>query len=163
MDDMTELTTERAFEKHKVLGEIFAVEWIVAPGFSREAVGAMRCTKPEQLTRGALPVLPINSSELDFYKGNCLEFAEWEPPMVNEDVLAAIVEAERVCQEAEDDYERAAKAAKLAKQEYERACDELRHVARAARTTTPPLLALMEAAPPTTDADTENQNDDRDD
>ncbi len=146
MTDDDVMTTERAFEKHTTLAEIFAVEWLIAPGFSREAVGAIRCTKPEQLTRGALPVLLINSTDLDFYKRNCLEFTKWEPPMVDEDAMQAIFAAETYCQETQAEAERCVKAASVARKLHDQACDDLRRIVREANTDQPvlPLLALAE-------------------
>jgi hypothetical protein len=153
-----ELTTSREFRKHTVLGDIYAVEFI-HDGDTRQIGGAKRCTLPVELTRGALPVLPLfGGDDAAFVAENAGEFAAWEPPMVNEEKLAAIVEAEEHCQKCQSAFETADKAAKAAKKLYEKACDDLRRVVRLASEPSKPLLAIAETPTPF-DAEMENFDD----
>ncbi len=162
-----QITTTREFRKHNVLGDIYAVEFIHEDG-ARVPVAALRCTRPEELTRGALPVLTLaNGDDRQFVLNNADEFGLWEPPMVDEEKLASIYAAETYCQDTEAEFERCHKAAAAAKKLHEKACDDLRRIVREANRSEPPapLLALAEMPPPATDfdADMERFDDDRDD
>ncbi len=151
------ITVERAFKKHRVLGDIYAIEILIDEGFARTAVAAMRCTRPEQLTRGALPVLSLAGGEsLQYYLNNQSDFATWEPPMVDTEALEAIVAAERYCQETQAEWERHHKSAAAAKKTHDKACDDLRRIVREASTEPEPLplldvLDAEDAAKETTD------------
>lgn len=165
-----ELTTTREFRKHRVLGDVYAVEFINGEG-PRMVAAAKRCTRPEELTGGALPVLHlVDYDASQFYGANEAEFDLWEPPMIDTEKLAAILAAEHCCQGTESEWQRCDKAAKAAKKLYEKACDDLRRVVREAEEDPKafPLLALadMPNTEPTEtegfDADME-KFDDRDD
>lgn len=135
--------TTRQFRKHTVLGDIYAVEFNEA-----DVLAASLCTRPEEMTRGALPVLALNATDAQFVQTNASEFVRWEPPMADEEKLAAIIDAEGACQVAQYAAEQAQKAHRAAQKQFEKACDDLRRVVReASAPPLAPLLALAEQEP----------------
>lgn len=68
----------REFRRHARTGEIVAVELV-----GGMLQGARLCSKPEEQTHGALPVMELENRESDvaqWYRKNSLEFKAWEPP-----------------------------------------------------------------------------------
>ena len=140
---MSEISRE--FRKHRIFGEIYAVE-AFADG---EVLAALKCTRPEQLTRGALAVITLDSHEdWAFVNTNENEFDVWNPPMVKEEHLAAIIAAERACEEGEQELSRAQKDRDAAKKTYEKACELLRRVVREAASNSEPAPLLVIAERP---------------
>lgn len=132
MSTTTEKQSVRVFRKHKVFGEVWAV--VCLPDAKATPFGGYRCTKPEEQTRGALPVLPMDMSPemIEFLEDNAVDMEPWEPPKVPGELLEAIVAAGRIADEHESTWKSKDLAAKAAKKEWEKAAQDLQRLIREA-------------------------------
>ncbi len=83
-------TTTREFWKHKVYGEVYGVElYHPTDGGPRVVLAARKCSRPEEQTRGALPVLTLYTAgtEQEFVANNTNDFGMWEPAMTRDDAV----------------------------------------------------------------------------
>jgi hypothetical protein len=67
------LTFTRSFRRHTPTGDIYAVELV-----DGRLNAALLCTRPEELTHGALPVLPLGP-DTDPYRAVAANTEPWEP------------------------------------------------------------------------------------
>lgn len=67
------LAFDRSFRRHVKTGSIFAVELV-----DGRLNGALLCTRPEELTHGALPVLAI-TGDTEMYREGAGHTEPWEP------------------------------------------------------------------------------------
>jgi hypothetical protein len=142
------MDTIREFRKHKLHGEVWAIERLQtdkAPAF----LGGYRCTRPEEQTRGALPVLTLDHSAevVEFLEDNGPDLDPWDPPKVPGEHLEAIVIAGRMADEAESTWKSRAAAAKAAKEVWELRCQDMQRLIReAAKGTEAPALPFDKTA-----------------
>lgn len=86
-------TFHREFRKHAHTGTIVAIELV-----NGALHGVRECSKPEEQTHGALPVLTLDDRDSDvgqWYRAESLNFKEWappEPPKVLMDALMKLYE-----------------------------------------------------------------------
>jgi hypothetical protein len=123
----------REFHKHAPTGEIWAIEWMDARKIA--AAGARRCSRPEEQTLGALPVLDL-SCELDtalFVDRHLEEFEAWAPPRNSEEMFTAILQAGAEAEEAKAVWQKSAAKTKELRGEWEDAVDTLQGLIKAAR------------------------------
>lgn len=142
-------TTTREFWKHTVYGDIYAVELLAAEG-QREVLSARKCSRPEEQTRGALPVMELYSGEdAALVSTHRTDFSLWEPPMTSDDKIEGLrvkVTATRV---AKSDYERIRKQERASLKHYDKCVSE-EHAAAEALVDPPadaPLIAIAESRP----------------
>jgi hypothetical protein len=139
----------REFLKHGTLGEIYAVEY-VGDGINRELVAAWLCTKVEEMTLGALPVLQMHAAtsalgQATFVRENLHEFVKWEPPQTPDDLIRRVIEQQRTFDQLLTAYTFAKNTEKLAARELEKAREALLQLTRDLAETRPrPLLALID-------------------
>ncbi len=141
--------TIREFRKHKLHGEIWAVDRLPSEK-QPTMIGGYRCTKPEEQTRGALPVLVLDMSPemIEFLEDNAVDLEPWAPPRVPGEHLEAIVVAGRLADEAEARWKSKHAAAAAAKKEWEQASQDLQRLIRdAAKGDKDPSLPFDKTAP----------------
>jgi hypothetical protein len=128
MSMTSEKQAVRAFRKHKVFGEVWAV--VTLPDEKGTMVGGYRCTKAEEQTRGALPVLAMDMSPemIEFLEDNAADMEVWEPPYVPAERLEVIVAAGRIAEEAERRMKEKKTTYDAAKKEWEAAAQELQRL-----------------------------------
>lgn len=161
------METYREFWKHTVLGDIIAVELSCdADRGGVDVLAARYCSRGEELTAGALPVLPLQTTgeAFDLATGSPGEFEVWEPPPTPEMLRIEIVKAidERDAIASECTLMRAAERAR--QKDLEKAEEEVRRLCRRLKedpASRPPLLAVAEGLPPPRphDADDEGRPD----
>lgn len=124
----SEKQTVRSFRKHKTFGEVWAV--LTLPGDKPAITGGCRCAKPEEQTRGALPVLVMDMSPevIEFLEDNAADMEVWEPPYVPAERLDVIVAAGRIAEAAEALMKQKKTAYDAAKKEWEGAAQELQRL-----------------------------------
>jgi hypothetical protein len=137
MSTTSEKQTVRSFRKHKVHGEVWAI--VCLPDAKLTPIGGIRCTKPEEQTRGALPVLAMDMSPamIEFLEDNAVDMEPWEPPLVPAELLEQIVAAGRIADEAEARMKQKKTAADAAKKEWEAAALDMQRLVRMAYADTP--------------------------
>jgi len=131
----------RQFLKHVTYGEIWAVEW--ASDKRELPIGCHRCSRPEEQTNGALPVLFLeqHGEGLQWIEDNRPDLEPWEPPRVPVELLEKIAAAGRITDDAERDWKTKDAAAKASKKEWERSAQALSKLVREACDFVPlPLL-----------------------
>jgi len=76
LDPVPAFAFTREFRKNRKTGQIWAIELV-----NGVLAAALECTKPEEMTDGALPVLPLESStaSLDVYRAAQGQCDAWEP------------------------------------------------------------------------------------
>jgi hypothetical protein len=128
MSTATEKQTARSFRKHKVFGEVWAI--VSLPDEKHTPVGGYRCTKAEEQTRGALPVLAMDLTPemIEFLEDNAPDMEPWEPPYVPAERLEIIVAAGRIAEDAERRMKEKKTAFDAAKKEWEAAAQELQRL-----------------------------------
>jgi hypothetical protein len=128
MSTTSEKQTARSFRRHKVFGEVWAV--VCLPDAKTSPIGGYRCTKPEEQTRGALPVLAMDMSPemIEFLEDNAADMELWEPPLVPAEFLDQIVAAGRIADDAERRMKEKKTAADAAKKEWEAAAQDLQRL-----------------------------------
>lgn len=134
----------REFRKHEVTGEIVAVEL-----FEGALVGVRTCSIPQEQTRGALPVMEIQSAsaDLEWYEKNAEQFDEWEPATLPEELLADLSAADEMIKQCEDMHERKRSEAKAAKEALYLAYTHMRDLVKKAKSAqTQPTLFDTPAA-----------------
>lgn len=144
-------TTTREFWKHTVYGDIYAVELVITEG-QRDVLGVLKCSRPEQQTRGALPVLTLDASS-DGYAGlvasHRADFSMWEPPMTRDDAIEHFRVKVNATRTAFSDYDRIRKQERAANKHLEK-CQAEEHAAAVLLVdppADPPLIAMAEARP----------------
>lgn len=139
MSTTTEKQTVRSFRRHRVFGEVWAI--VSLPDEKHTPIGGVRCTKPEEQTRGALPVLAMDMSPemIEFLEDNAADLEMWEPPRVPVELLEAICAAGRIADEAEARMKQKKTAADAAKKEWEASAQDLQRLIREAATSEPSL------------------------
>jgi hypothetical protein len=143
-------TTTREFWRHRVYGDIYAVELMVSEG-QREVLGARKCSRPEEQTRGALPVMQLyaGGDDAEFASNNRADFGMWEPPMTRDDAIEFFRVKVNNTRTAKSDYERIRKQERAALKHYEK-CQAEEHDAAVLLVDppeAPPLIAMAEARP----------------
>lgn len=143
-------TTTREFWKHTVYGDLYAVELLVGEG-QREVLGARKCSRPEEMTRGALPVMQLyaGGDDAEFASNNRADFGMWEPPMTRDDAIEHFREKVNATRQAKTDYERIRKQERAALKHYEK-CQAEEHEAAVLLVDppeAPPLIAMAESRP----------------
>jgi hypothetical protein len=121
-----ELTRE--FRKHAHTGEVVAVELV-----GGQLQGARLCSKPEEQTAGALPVMPLEGRESDvavWYRKNAIDFRPWEPPQPPKLLMDRLRSLYEQAVEARAAYEKAKSAAKFAKDRVEEVDEAIFHALR---------------------------------
>lgn len=149
-DGPFDIAPERAFIKHKVFGEVYAIEHAMVGG-ARSTLAARKCTRPEEMTSGALPVLTLHSSgdALEFVTKNYLDFALWEAPKVREELVEAATAAMKERDELAASYNKLRKDERAALKRVEAADEKVRVTVRALNappTDAPPLLSIAEGS-----------------
>lgn len=114
------MKTHREYRKHTVTGEIVAVEL-----FEGALVGVRACSRPEEQTRGALPVMEITPSDVEWYEANKEHFEVYVPAPLPDELLIDLAAAEDDIKRCERIYEAKKGEAKAAREAYEAS---LRHV-----------------------------------
>lgn len=123
------MQTHREFRQHKVTREIVAVEL-----FEGALVGVRSCTRPQEQTRGALPVMEIQTGgDTDWYKKNSESFLTWEPPTLPEELLVDLAAADEAIQVCEDLFEKKRSEAKAAKEALDLAYTHMRELVKMAK------------------------------
>jgi hypothetical protein len=140
MSTTSEKQTVRSFRKHKTFGEVWAV--VTLPDEKATPIGGYRCTRAEEQTRGALPVLAMDMTPemIEFLEDNAADMERWEPPLVPAEFLDQIVAAGRIADDAERRMKERKTAADAAKKEWEAAAQDLQrliHDAAKEKTATP--------------------------
>lgn len=145
MSVTNEKQTVRLFRKHRTFGEVWAIA-VLADDVKLTPVGGYRCTKPEEQTRGALPVIALDFSPemVEFLEDNAADMELWEPPRVPAELLEQIVAAGRIADEAERRMKAKKTAADAAKKEWEASAQDLQRLVRQAAAETPLFDAVAD-------------------
>jgi hypothetical protein len=147
---MEQIETTREFCKHKVFGDIYAVETVLLDG-KRSTLAARKCVRPEEMTAGALPVLTLHSigDALEFVAKHRVDFDTWEAPKVREELVAAATDAMKERDDAAGRYNKIRKDERAAQKEVEKLDEKVRIAVRALNAPpaeAPPLLAIAEGS-----------------
>lgn len=118
----------REFRKHTKTGDLVAIELV-----NGALVGVRRCSKPEEQTAGALPVMqlePLDSDAGQWYRAENRMFATWEPPLPPRQLLDRLGDLYEQAVAARSKYESAKLAAKHAKERVEEVDEAIFHALR---------------------------------
>ncbi|HEY3499408.1 MAG TPA: hypothetical protein VGK73_32185 [Polyangiaceae bacterium] len=119
---------KREFRKHAHTGEVVAVELV-----GGQLQGARLCSRPEEQTAGALPVMLLEHRESDvavWYRKNAMDFRPWEPPQPPKMLMDRLRSLYEQAVEARSAYEKAKSAAKFAKDRVEEVDEAIFHALR---------------------------------
>jgi hypothetical protein len=119
---------KREFRKHAHTGEVVAVE--LAGG---QLQGARLCSRPEEQTAGALPVMELEYRDSDvgkWYRKNAMDFRPWEPPQPPKMLMDRLRSLYEQAVEARSAYEKAKSGAKFAKDRVEEVDTAIFHALR---------------------------------
>jgi hypothetical protein len=142
------VTFAREFLKHGPNGEIWAVEWL--DDRKLQIAAGRRCSRPEEQTLGALPVLVLDNDidTLSWLDDHQVEFDPWMPPRTSSEMFDAILRSAEEAEAAKKAWRDAAAEAKELREEWEEAVEALQVLIKQARDgrNTPPALPFDEAA-----------------
>jgi len=124
------MKTHREFRKHRITREVVAVEL-----YEGAIVGVRVCERPEEQTRGALPVMEIQagSRDLEEYERNAGDYDAFEPATLPADLLADLSTADDAIAVCEDAYELKRTEAKAAKEALDLALAHMRGLVKKAK------------------------------
>jgi hypothetical protein len=118
----------REFRKHAHTGEVVAVELV-----GGQLQGARLCSRPEEQTAGALPVMELEYRDSDvgkWYRKNAMDFRPWEPPQPPKMLMDRLRSLYEQAVEARSAYEKAKSGAKFAKDRVEEVDTAIFHALR---------------------------------
>jgi len=125
---MAHFTFHREFRRHVKTGDLVAIELV-----NGALAGVRRCSKPEEQTTGALPVMQLEDRDSDvgaWYRAEQMLFQTWEPPPLPKALLARLGELYEQAVTARSKYESAKLAAKHAKDRVEEVDTAIFHALR---------------------------------
>lgn len=122
----------RGFYKHDTTGEIVAIEWLDTRRAG--AAAARACSRPEEQSRGALPVLILDDGDmLAWVEEHRAHLKPWDPPLLRDEALAAILQAGAEAAVAKSAWKEAAEEASDRKKRYDRLVEKVEGLIAAAQ------------------------------
>lgn len=118
----------REFRKHAVTGTIVAIELV-----NGTLNGVRECSKPEEQTHGALPVLTLDDRESavgQWYRAEAINFKTWAPPEPPKVLMDALMKLYEESVTARSVYESAKNRLKHAKAAVEDVDERVFHMLR---------------------------------
>jgi hypothetical protein len=147
--------TTREYRQHRITAEIFALEFLNVPDQPRELCAARKCSRPEEQSFGALPVLALQPVGDDFHfaRQSMRELIEWQPPIPPEEAVKRVLAAQRKYDDLAAAYKLLRAKERAADKELEGAGEEVRKQVRLLAEASdpskrPPLFAVAEAVAP---------------
>lgn len=118
----------REFRRHGRTGDLVAIELV-----NGVLAGVRRCSKPEEQTAGALPVMALENLDSDvgqWYRAEQTFFQTWEPPPLPKQLMKRLRDLYEQAVIVRSNHERAKLAAKHAKERVEEVDEAIFHALR---------------------------------
>lgn len=118
----------REFRRHGRTGDLVAIELV-----NGVLAGVRRCSKPEEQTAGALPVMALEGLDSDvgqWYRAEQTYFQTWEPPPLPKALMKRLRDLYEQAVTVRSNHDRAKLAAKHAKERVEEVDEAIFHALR---------------------------------